>query len=297
MIGSLSRRGRARRRRGGFAGAAGFVLDLIGVQPVGAWSLRRLTDDYDGDAITVRRLNDDATLDVGFTASGDLDKATLTSFVGENTAVVEAWFDQSGRGNDLIKTGTNRPTIILNGVLWEEGGRPVIDFDNTHIEGTSVDADLLGTNDDFTAFAVHVGDSTFNDPLYSWGGNDNDVILYPNDTQAGAGAIRVFVRQYTDTEPLVEDVASITGQWVLTTLRLGDGDQEGWRDGLSRVSNTEPGTFGAATRFDVASLEGGSQRLSGRCGELIVVPGDRRADREAVEANMADYWGITLEEA
>ena len=58
-----------------------FLLDLVPAQAAAAYSLRRLRKSYTGAAIRVRRSSDNSELDVGFTASGNLDTSTLLSFV------------------------------------------------------------------------------------------------------------------------------------------------------------------------------------------------------------------------
>jgi hypothetical protein len=56
------------------------ILDQIsGAQA--AYSLRRLRSAYAGSAIKVRRLQDNSTMDIGFTANGDLDMASLQTFL------------------------------------------------------------------------------------------------------------------------------------------------------------------------------------------------------------------------
>lgn len=60
-------------------------------QAMGAYSLRRLSTQYVGSAIRVRRSNDNATQDIGFDGSGNLDQVSLTNFVGGNSAFVVTW--------------------------------------------------------------------------------------------------------------------------------------------------------------------------------------------------------------
>ena len=94
-----------------------------------AYSLRKLSTSYVGDAIQVRRSNDNAIQNIGFTAGGDLDTSALTTFVGSNNGFVTIWYDQSGNNRDLIKTDvTYQPQIVFNGSLKNIGGKVTIDF-------------------------------------------------------------------------------------------------------------------------------------------------------------------------
>lgn len=100
-----------------------------------AYSLRLLTTDYNGSAIRVRRSSDNAELDIGFTALGDLDTAALTTFVGINSGFVTTWYDQSGNGfNATQTTAANQPIIVTSGVLETRTGigatKPAIRFNN-----------------------------------------------------------------------------------------------------------------------------------------------------------------------
>lgn len=63
-------------------------------------------------AIRVRRSNDNAEQDIGFTGTA-LDTAALASFVGSNSAYVKTWYDQSGGGNHFTNATTaDQPRIV-----------------------------------------------------------------------------------------------------------------------------------------------------------------------------------------
>ncbi|MFY7964597.1 MAG: arabinofuranosidase catalytic domain-containing protein, partial [Chitinophagaceae bacterium] len=98
-----------------------------------AYSLRKLSADYAGAAIQVIRSSDNFTLDIGFTASGDLDTAALKSFVGSNNAFVTTWYDQSGNARNVTQTtAANQPSIINAGVIFRRGNKPTVFFDGTN---------------------------------------------------------------------------------------------------------------------------------------------------------------------
>lgn len=94
-----------------------------------AYSLRKLSTSYVGNAIQVRRSSDNATQNIGFDSNGDLNTTSLLAFVGSNDAFVTIWYDQSGNGRDLIKTDNNvQPKIVFNGTFKYIGTRVAIDF-------------------------------------------------------------------------------------------------------------------------------------------------------------------------
>ena len=116
-----------------FQGYAQNTLDVLGLDnttPAAvAYSLRKLSTSYVGNAIQVRRSNDDVAQDIGFDGNGDLDTSALLAFVGLNDAYVSIWYDQSGNGRNLIKTDNNlQPKIVFNGAFKYIGTRLAIDF-------------------------------------------------------------------------------------------------------------------------------------------------------------------------
>ena len=81
-----------------------------------AYSTRRLRTGYVANkAINVRRASDNAVLDVGFLANGDLDVPSLTTFLAATTGFIVTWYDQSGNGLDVTQpTPANQPTVIIS---------------------------------------------------------------------------------------------------------------------------------------------------------------------------------------
>lgn len=92
-----------------------------------AYSLRKLRTAYTGNAITVRRSSDNTSQQIGFDANGNLDTATLLSFVGAGNGFVSTWFDQSGNGRNATQaTAANQPQIISGGVLYMLNDKPIV---------------------------------------------------------------------------------------------------------------------------------------------------------------------------
>jgi len=98
-----------------------------GASPVTAFSLRQLGTNYAGKAIQVRRSSDNATQDIGFTATGDLDTAALKTFAGSGNGFVSIWYDQSGNAiNATQTTAASQPQIVSNGVINRDNNLPAI---------------------------------------------------------------------------------------------------------------------------------------------------------------------------
>lgn len=102
---------------------------LDALTPSLALSLRRLRSYYTGPLIRVRRSSDNTTMDVGFTAAGNLDTAALLAFVGTGSAFVTTWYDQSGSGCHAVQsTMVHQPAIVESGVLIAMNGVPSMRF-------------------------------------------------------------------------------------------------------------------------------------------------------------------------
>ena len=111
------------------------ILDLTAQTVQAAYSLRKLKSAYTGYAIQVRRSSDNTTKDIGFTSTGLLDEAAVTSFVTNNgvnptaNGFVSIWYDQSGKGRDATNTTNKQPRIVNGGALEKYNGVPTVVFD------------------------------------------------------------------------------------------------------------------------------------------------------------------------
>lgn len=110
-----------------------YVLDrvaLAGATGSGcSFSLRKMRKNYRGPCINIRRSNDNATTDIGFSSNGDLDVGAISKFVGANSAFVATWYDQSGFGRHATQATTgSQPRIMNSGVLDTMNSRPAMLF-------------------------------------------------------------------------------------------------------------------------------------------------------------------------
>lgn len=95
----------------------------------GIYSLRKVRGAYTGNAIQIRRSSDNATLNIGFDGSGNLDTSEIISFVGSNSAYVTTLYDQSSNGFNLTQaTAGNQPRIVNAGTVETKNGRPCLRF-------------------------------------------------------------------------------------------------------------------------------------------------------------------------
>lgn len=109
------------------------LLDLY-PNAAAAYSVRLLRGAYLGSpAIRVRRSNDNAEQDIGFTTTGDLNTSALTTFVGANSGYIVTWYDQSGNANHATQTTpASQPRIVNAGVLDVVNSKAAPLFDGTN---------------------------------------------------------------------------------------------------------------------------------------------------------------------
>jgi hypothetical protein len=127
--------------------AANLLLDDY-PNAAAAYSLRKLDKDYTGNAIRVRRSNDNSEQDIGFTSSGDLDTSALKSFVGANSGFVTIWYDQTGSGRVIgNSTALQQPIIIQLGTIQRQNNKPCIVFGaggaNTYLNNDTIKLPLV----------------------------------------------------------------------------------------------------------------------------------------------------------
>jgi hypothetical protein len=158
----INGRGRVgvRTSSGGGGSTPSYLLDIYG-GAAAAYSLRKLSSTYSGNAIRVRRSSDNAETNIGFNGSGNLDEATLTAFVGAGNGFVTTWYDQSGNGNNATQsTAANQPQIVSSGAIVKTSGNitSMSCFNrnlsntqaNTATQATFVASECLSTGNDLT---------------------------------------------------------------------------------------------------------------------------------------------------
>ncbi|MFY7886079.1 MAG: arabinofuranosidase catalytic domain-containing protein, partial [Dolichospermum sp.] len=190
------------------------TLNITNNSATNAYSVRKLTAAYTGFALRVRRSSDNNTQDIGFTTAGDLDTASLKTFIGSNSGFVTIWYDQSGNGNNATNTNNaTQPSIVVNGVvnrLAANGNKPTITAATAtnalsfavspNISGNGLTANAVATMQAATpAFGRLVslsnGNTTndFDNNLYTSAiirnNTNNQVMLYRNFTDLSRAAI------------------------------------------------------------------------------------------------------------
>jgi len=114
-----------------------------------AYSLRKLSANYSGPAIRVRRSSDNAEQDIRFNNDGKLNESSLIAFSLGGDVFVTIWYDQSGNTgrNAIQSTIANQPRIISSGVLEKDGNNIALFFDGTN-DNLSLNSEITYTSND-----------------------------------------------------------------------------------------------------------------------------------------------------
>lgn len=109
---------------------AAYPFSQVTATAATAYSLRKVRCSYSGFAVRVRSsAAGSPTLDVGFTARGDLDTMALKAFVGANSAFVAIWYDQSGNLRHATQAAAgSQPRLMNAGVIDRQGIMPAVRF-------------------------------------------------------------------------------------------------------------------------------------------------------------------------
>jgi hypothetical protein len=261
------------------------TLDNIGLTASApsalAYSFRQLSSTYSGNAIQVRRSNDNTTQDIGF-VGGELDTASLKTFVGSNSAFISIWYDQSGNATNLSQgTASNQPRIVNAGVIDRENGKPFVRFFGT-VSSSAYKSLNLSSASNTTAQIIVVnkfasGGAGFilgHTSSYNWHSD------YPNG--------KLFI-SYSNSSVLNgtvfqngRSIAPLTAVWNTTLM----------------INSVAPSTPSTGTTWDnIGSDRNFYHNTSGGAGysELIIFSSAiTAAQRLTVEINQSNYYSITL---
>lgn len=262
------------------SGGAGYIgiLDLYPNATV-AYSVRKLRAAYAGSAIRVRRSSDNAEQDIGFTALGDLDETSLTTFVGSNNAFIVTWYDQSGNANNATQsTPSLQPQIVSSGTILTMNSKPCMTLDGSDdflalTTQQSVNTDFLHT---FVAKRPSSGTRMYGLASMS----DYLLGLWSND----------FYYLQGDTTGLLQSNAqdSTTNRMLLTGINSAS-TKKIYKDGTEI-----PSTFIATPQVLTLDYIGRYRFLYSPASlqEIIFYNSNQISNRTGIEGNINTYYAI-----
>jgi hypothetical protein len=249
---------------------APLLLDLY-PGAAAAYSLRKLSENYFGFSIQVRRSSDNAVLDIGFTSNGDLDTSALLAHCSSGNGFVTTWYDQSGNGYNATQgNALSQPQIVNSGTVVFENGQPTLDFSVAKILATGLFASAISQPN---TYFITVNKANHGGYLFE---------------QSGGGARQA---QGDDTWVFAGSVASgfypnayLNSQQIFTALFNGS-NSISRMNGVS-VGSGDPGTNGQG------GLQLGRGSNSFNIQEFIIFQGNQTNNFNGIETNINSYYSI-----
>ena len=263
---------------------------------VAAYSVaRRVNPDYSGSLIRVRRSSDDAELDIGFDAQGNLDESALLAFVGLGDGFIHSIYEQSEvvSAVDFLQTDLARqPYIVQSGVVAKANGRPTILQTSTTIldqrfmtlalwntRPANATVCIVGSNNDNERTRRQMLLSTTNIAVYSG-------ILDPDSESTLLASDSGSPSYYANGVFIAQTGVGTRVDLAQGFMNKGLQVQRHQELVMTSVSWTNLRTFRSAGE---SSLNG-NYELS----EMFILSAPHAQDISDLETNQAAYYGITM---
>ena len=255
-----------------------------------SYSLRLLSSSYTGAAIQVRRSNDNATTDIGFSA-GNLDTAALKTFTGANNSYVSIWYDQSGNAKNAFQSNTSlQPCIVSSGIIYRQNGVPTVYFNGSNYLSTvpfnngypnSFTLAICGGVKTNTTYST-LGNKTNNNLPGPWD-MYNDNVLVSNGTGASSFKLATPINSTTGFAQWIFQSNSTTSSAYINDVSNGSGTTTLCSDAVYST----PIILGSRTDH-VTSLNGWISEFVTFSSVLSTT------DLQTIEQNQAAYYSIIL---
>jgi hypothetical protein len=267
------------------------MLDLLTFAPAAAYGVRRLSTDYTGPLLRVRRSSDNAELDIGYTNKNKLDVDALMAFVGSDSAFVPRWYSQKSEVSDAVQTSAiAQPRIVNAGVMDTLSGRPTLIFDGVNsfmLIGNIVQGpnSSLSVSTMFEVIAHKAGTADSQIFTNSSFGAELSLRFRPG---IGLRLTTGFGQSSTPVPIGVPYVLAYRGEGGAQSIRMNS--QVAFSSTLA-ASAEQTAPYGIAGGASGADNRAGNFKMS----ELIVWRGILGAtDLSTLENNQANFYGVTL---
>jgi hypothetical protein len=273
---------------GGGGGGPSLTLDNI-TSAVLAWSIaRKLRTAHSGSLIRVRESAGSTEADIG-ASDNVLDESALTTHTGANSGYVTKYYDQTGDSNavDFVQATANlQPRIVASGTVDKVSGKP------TAKQSSAISALGYCESDNWTtrpssAVMFLVCQRGASSQAFITTRSSSFYAMYAANAQADTG-----LSLGTGTNSIDIDGTLLATTGVQTRDQLFDGLPVSSLflatiRGLN-LSNAALAYIRQARAFDVASL--GLDCVT----EMIILDSPTTEEIDAVEADIATFYGITL---
>ena len=200
---------------------------------------------------------------------------------------VKTWYDQSGNDNDATQTTAGyQPKIVSAGALITENSKPAIEFDGTDDRLSFSD---IATDSPMTGFSVTRRQAA----------GKRSVVVCNGATLSGT----LFGYEYNDNKTYASNrdgyivASSATASQVMYTAISADSSD---RSSLSLYRNGVLLAVSSASLPHTLPLNSIGKRATefqtGTAQEFVIYKSDLTSQRTAIEANLAEFYGIDLPE-
>jgi len=267
----------------GFDFAKDAFVGLLDLYPnaAAAYSVRKLRTLYTGSAIRVRN-SSNSELDIGFTATGNLDTTALLSHCGAGNGFVTTWYDQSGNARNATQTtAADQPQIVSSGSVILQGSKPTLKFD--------------GNNDILEASGVTTGNpkSIFIPTKFS-SIDSTERVLFDSITtdqallfKAASNAICIGFGSVVTTS------YNATTNYILYSILHDGSTSNAYVNSTNQfLTNTNLGT-NAFNGLRIGAVRGtASLFYNGIISEFVIYGSNESSNRTGIESNINTYYGI-----
>ena len=251
-----------------------------------AYSVRRLSGDYAGPLLRVRRTDDDRELDIGATVRGDLDLTALGNFCSKSACLVARWYDQSGRRMDAVEANPKQQLLIhSDGSVQARRKRPALVSENQDA-GLEVNPFRIDTGEARTVSAVFGIDTVT---------NNAELFGFTTGTMVDFGSFRASdrVRFRNEDDNLYSDERTWPGLFEADRgVFVYDGKRtSAYRDGELVISETSDAFAWEADQLFLVRSKYETRGMIGAVQEFLYFPFElSEEERRDIDKSQSGYF-------
>ena len=262
-----------------------------------AYSLRKISSSYTGNAIKVRN-SGGTTLDIGFDSNGDLDTAAITTHIGSGTGTIETWYDQSGNSRNATQIIVGlQPEIASAGTVHTVNGKPAVLFANNYLDTASV---ALNPNGQVNAAAVVQFDNVTSRQSYAsqWSSTASLQNFFFQMQEVVVG-LRMGYRYTNGNLAYVDQTATaaldtqylVSGEFYPNTCQAYYNGTLDTQTNTANIFGVNPRNNSLALRLGALSSNG-TQLLRGYIQEYIHWSNTTAHDGDAISDDINTYYSV-----
>ena len=262
------------------------LLSLFPMTTGAAYSLRQLNNSL-LNVVRIRRSSDNSESDFSAT---QITNGTLLTFCGSGSGFVTTWYDQSGNNAHVTQTTAgNQPSLVVNGVINLESGKPTIVFNGT-TNFLSFNGEVLNKNS-FVAFAVVKNNkTTARGRIFDQSNNNGGALFYTTSALGGDSLLGIV-------PPSNISINSVppTTAYSLQVGQVLSGNSKLRNNGTTLGTNTT--TFTMSGDTNIAFVIGdnspaGADPFLGNLQALIIYTTDNDSNILGIETAINNIYNI-----